>query len=153
MIIIYYCFGGTHSSVLSAAIHTGRLPLDRVPLAEEITNLPYFDQISGYRIGTPFYFGNDESGNSIYILGTGKARKMVLNALKSLMEIEGIPPEEIYLENTLKNINLVVRVGGFLSRGLGLVFPGRNLTVYGLQRAYFRFVRDVKRVKREIIVA
>jgi len=153
MIIIYYCFGGTHSSVLSAAIHTGRLPLDRVPLAEEITNLPYFDQIPGSRIGTPFYFGNDEFGNSIYILGMGKARKMVLNALKSLIEIEGISPEEIYLENTLKNINLVVRVGGFLSRGLGLVFPGRNLTVSGLQRAYFRFVKVVKRVKKEIIVA
>jgi hypothetical protein len=31
MKIIYHCYGGTHSSVIAAAIHLGLLPEDRVP--------------------------------------------------------------------------------------------------------------------------
>lgn len=153
MVIIYYCFGGAHSSVLAAAIHTHMLSADRIPKKDEIINLPHYDKTPSQMIGIPFCFGKDEFGNRVYILGTGKAKKIVINALKSFMEIEEINQDEVYLENTLKNVNLLVRIGGFLSRGLGLIFPGRILTVYGLQRAYPKFVQMVKRVKEEIAVA
>lgn len=84
MVIIYSCFGSAHSSVLAAAIHTNMLPVDRIPETGEIINLPYYDKTPSDLIGTPFYFGKDERGNFIYILGTGKARQVIENMLKKL---------------------------------------------------------------------
>ena len=45
MIIIYRCYGGTHSSVMAASIHLELLPGDRKPAGKELLALPYFDRI------------------------------------------------------------------------------------------------------------
>ncbi|AZO95353.1 DUF3189 family protein [Halocella sp. SP3-1] len=153
MIIIYHCYGGAHSSVLSAGIHTNRLPVDRVPSRKEILKLPYFDKTEGQEIGIPFYFGKDEYNNKVYIQGMGRAEKIVLNTLDSFLEEKKINKNLVYVQNTLKKVNILVRIGGFMSRGLGMVFPGRLLTVYGLQLAYPNFIELVRTVKEEISIA
>lgn len=153
MKIIYHCYGGTHSSVLSAAIHTNLLPPDRIPEQSEILNLPYYDKIRSQEIGIPLYFGQDEDNNLVYIQGMGRAEKIVINTLNSYLANEGISREQVYLQESLHNTNLLVRIGGFLSRGLGFVFPGRWLTVYGLQLAYPKFVAVVQKVKKELTIA
>lgn len=153
MIVIYQCFGGAHSSVLAAAIHTHMLPVDRIPAGEEIINLPFYDKTPDRKIGVPLFFGTDEFQNKIFIQGLGKAKKIVPNVLESFLQLEGISTEKVYLKNTLQYVTLSVRLGGFLSRGLGMVFPGRLITVYGLKKSYPRFVEMVKRVKKEIAIA
>jgi hypothetical protein len=35
MVIIYNCYGGTHSSILASAIHLKKLPIDRIPSKQE----------------------------------------------------------------------------------------------------------------------
>ena len=54
MIIIYHCYGGTHSSVMAASLHLGLLPQDKKPTGKELLALPYFDQQSGADFGKIF---------------------------------------------------------------------------------------------------
>lgn len=147
MIIIYHCYGGAHSSVISAAIHIGMLPDNRIPDYEEIKNLPFYDKTTSKEIGIPFYFGKDKSGNRVYIMGMGSEEKRIKEILCIFLRIEKKDNLKIHLENTLKNVNWIVRIGGFLSRGLGLIFPGRFLTILGLRLNYPKFIETVKRVK------
>lgn len=150
MIIIYYCYGGTHSSVITAAIHTNKLPKDKIPKKYEFINLPYFDKIESQLIGTPFFYGYDNYQNEIYILGMGKAKPININTISSLIEIENIPDGKVIMINTLKFVNFYVRIGGFLSRRLKIVNPGRQLVIYGLKKNYHQFVEVVKRTKSKI---
>ncbi len=153
MIVIYHCFGSAHSSVLAAAIHTRMLPDDRIPEKKEILNLPHYDKTPSRLIGTLFYFGTDEDNNRVYILGMGKAKDIILNAFNSMIKYEGLSEEEVIFIDTLQYVNYYVRIGGFLSRGLGIIYPGRFLTVYGLKKTYFDFVKAVRKVKEEIGIA
>ena len=57
MIIIYRCYGGTHSSVMAASIHLELLPGDRKPAGKELLALPYFDRQNGADFGKIFYMG------------------------------------------------------------------------------------------------
>ena len=65
MHVIYYCYGSAHSSVISAAIHLGRLPSDRVPTQEEMMRLTDFDRTESWQIGTLFFKGHDEFDNPV----------------------------------------------------------------------------------------
>ncbi|MFY9394604.1 MAG: DUF3189 family protein, partial [Halanaerobiales bacterium] len=98
-------------------------------------------------IGTPILYGIDQEGNKIYVQGMGGADETVINLLKDLMELYGIPEKDLILINALQNVNILVRIGGFLSRRLGFVFPGRIISIIGLQLAYPKFIEMVSRVK------
>ena len=150
MIIIYHCYGAAHSSVLSAAIHLGYLPEDRIPGIREILKIPYFDKSNSKEIGIPFFYGLDNSGNKIYCQGMGGLDRIVKQLLKDIMREYHIPEERIITVNTLKNVNILVRIGGFLSRKLGLVFPGRIIVAFGLKLVYRRFIKTVSSVKMNI---
>lgn len=147
MKIFYYCFGSAHSSVISSCIHLGMLPQNRIPELEEIVNLPYYDQTESSQIGTPFFMGEDEFGYQVYILGMGSYKKIVKNSLQSIMDIYEIPQEKILLINSLNLVNTTTRIGGFLSRALGLVSIGRPLTVIGIRHSYWHFVQLVLNTK------
>jgi len=65
MHVIYYCYGSAHSSVISAAIHLGRLPSDRAPTQEEMMRLTDFDRTESGQIGTLVFKGHDEFDNPV----------------------------------------------------------------------------------------
>jgi hypothetical protein len=153
MIIIYYCYGSAHSSVFAASIHTGLISSNKIPSYDEIIKLPHYDRTPTRLIGTIYYIGKDSAGNKVYILGTGKAHKMVVNTLNSIMYIEGISKNKIILMNSLKYINIFVRFGGYLSRRLGIVSIGRRLTVYGLKIAYAKFAKGIEEFKNDLGIA
>lgn len=133
MIVIYHCYGAAHSSVLSAAIHLGYLPEDRIPKIEEILKIQYFILPSTGEIGIPFYYGSDSSGNMIYCQGMGGLDGVIKQLLKDVMGEYNIPEESVITVNSLKKVNILVRIGGFLSRKLGLIFPGRLIAAFGLK--------------------
>ena len=149
MIVLYHCYGAAHSSVLSAAIHLGLLAEDRVPALRRLEKFP-FDRKNSEEIGIPFFYGYDKGGNKIYIQGMGGSDKIVIGLLQDIMELYGIPEREVLLVNALENVNILVRIGGFLSRRLGLIFPGRVISIIGLQLAYPKFLATVLRVKEYI---
>ncbi|GAB6136937.1 DUF3189 family protein [Halanaerobaculum tunisiense] len=150
MKVIYYCYGSAHSSVLAAAIHVGKLPLETVPTKNNIQQLPHYDKTKSYQIGTPFYYGQDEGNNQIYILGMGNQRKLIKGILFNFLELCDIDSQEIMLVAALPYVNWITKLGGLLSRRYGLVSLGRPLTIYSLQKAYFQYVDLVTEVKERL---
>ncbi|AGB41532.1 Protein of unknown function (DUF3189) [Halobacteroides halobius DSM 5150] len=150
MKIIYYCYGSAHSSVLAAAIHVGKLPNNRIANKKEITQLPYYDKTKSYQIGTPFYYGQDEFNNEVYIIGMGSKRDLTKEILLNFLKMHGIDSNKLILVSALPYVNLLTKIGGNLSRRFGLVKVGRPLTIYSLQKVYFKFVDLVAEVKMKI---
>ncbi|NLW07900.1 MAG: DUF3189 family protein [Clostridia bacterium] len=143
MIIIYHCFGGTHSSVTAAAIHLGLLPRDRLPTAAEFRALPYFDARRKGEEGEIRFMGRDSAGNNIYTVGKKNLGTRFEALFYDLAVALGVPQQEILLLNTSPLVNHAMKLGGFISRRLGLVSVGRPLVVWGTRRAYFNLVRFV----------
>ncbi|MCR1898196.1 DUF3189 family protein [Irregularibacter muris] len=147
MKIIYYCYGGAHSSVLSAAIHVGMLPTYRIPRKEEFFSIPNFDITTNDEIGTPLYMGMDIWYNEVYCMGLGPLKEKALSSILFLEKHrEEFLCEQAIFIYALPIVDVGVRIGGFLSRGLGITFLGRTIIIQGLQRRYFEFVKLVNRV-------
>lgn len=148
MRIFYYCYGSAHSSVVAASIHLGFLPADRVPRPDEFRKLPHYDRTNSFEIGTPFFMGKDEYGSEIFIIGMTSQRELVKKAIVSFLKHSGVNTCDLMMVDTLRNVNLKTKIGGFMSRRLGLVKLGRPLTIQGIREKYFEFVQLVDSVKK-----
>ena len=132
---------------MAASIHLGLLPTDHIPHPKEFAWLPHYDKTESFEIGTPFFMGKDEYNSEIYILGMGSDRMLIKKAIYSFLRQLGLKTEDLLMVDTLKNINLITKVGGFTSRRLGLISIGRPLTIIGIQRKYWDFIQLVDNVK------
>lgn len=150
MKVIYYCYGSAHSSVVAASLHVGLIPRDRPPTKQEILSLPYFDKTDSKDIGKCFYVGRDEGGNEVFILGMGSTREVVKRAIVSVLALYGIPRDDLLFVDALPEIGVLAKMGGLLSRRLGLVGLGRPLSVLGVQRHYPNLLRLVCQVRRKL---
>ncbi|MBM7556013.1 DUF3189 family protein [Halanaerobacter jeridensis] len=150
MKIIYYCYGGTHSSVLAAAIHTGQLVSKGVPSKKQINDLALYDKISKKELGRPFFYGADEFGNLVYVLGLGSKRELIKEFLLDYLKLFNIKTEEIILVAALPYVSSFTKIGGFLSRRLGLVSLGRPIVTYTLQKLYPEYDNLVSQVKAKL---
>jgi len=122
MIFIYNCYGGTHSSSLASAVHLKKLPRNRIPSAEEILNVDYFNRLTSKDMGKFIYRGTDDEGNKVYSMGRGTS-KVLIPCLKNLIELlnsECGLKERIILSNMSPAVPPVMTVGGFLSRKMHL---------------------------------
>jgi hypothetical protein len=146
MKIVYYCFGRAHSSVIAGNLHLGRLPMDRLASMDEIMNTPEFDQADREDRGIPFWLGKDSAGNDVYILGLANQRQLGLQAIFYILH-NRVDLREWKFINTLQTINWTTRIGGFTSRTLKMVFPGRWIVTKGIQSSYWRLVKLVRGVK------
>lgn len=149
-VIFYQCYGSTHSSVVSGAIHLGQLPTRRCPAKKEILALPLFDQVANNQIGRPFFLGIDGDGRRVYAIGLASQPALLKRLASDFLALHGITDKQYRFYNALAHARFLVRLGGFLSRRLGLVRLGRPLTVLGIQQNYFAFVRLVERVQSEL---
>lgn len=148
MKIIYSCYGGAHSSIVASAIHMGYLPMDRTPTKEEILNTPYYDQSPKEFRGTPIYMGIDENLRKIYAIGMGPYRTEYTKiAYNFAFQLANDHKENIQIINVVPLLSFSTKLGGFMSRRVGLVKLGRPLTVKGIQKKYDFFVELVEDVK------
>ncbi|KYH33048.1 hypothetical protein MOMUL_08260 [Moorella mulderi DSM 14980] len=145
MLVIYHCFGGSHSSVTAAAIHLGLLPRNRLPTAAELLALPYFDGRSRGEEGELKFMGTDVYGNKVYAAGKKNLGSRFETLLYDLAAALGVPRQEILLLNTSPLVNLLMRLGGFTSRRIGLTAPGRPVVIWGTRSAFFQLVDFVSR--------
>ncbi|MBC7325806.1 MAG: DUF3189 family protein, partial [Moorella sp. (in: Bacteria)] len=143
MLVIYHCFGGSHSSVTAAAMHLGLLPRDRRPTAAELLALPYFDGRSKGEEGELKFMGTDLYGNRVYAVGKKNLGDRFEALLYGLAGAMGIPRQEILLLNISRQVNFLMRLGGFASRRLGLTPLGRPIVVWGTRRASSRLAELV----------
>lgn len=150
VMVFYHCYGSAHSSVVASAIHLGLLPATGRPTPAAIAAVPHYDQTTTDMIGTPFRVGVDDEGHVIYIVGMIRGMRVIRRAIRCLMNIFGLPQERLLFVNCLPLVNLQMRIGGFLSRQLGLVSLGRPLTISGVLASYNRFLAEVARVRSRL---
>lgn len=150
MRIVYSCYGGAHSSPVAAALHLGKLPRDKTPTADQLLSLTLFDQTTSDEHGNIIPVGHDRSGNEIFVLGRGPGGPTVIRAVRSGMALSGRSDEDTVFIDTLVAVNTWMRVGGFLSRALGLIAWGRPLVIYGTQKAFPNLARLVSDVENDL---
>jgi hypothetical protein len=150
MRLFYYCYGSAHSSVSAANLHLGHLPLDRRPAVSEIIHQPLFDRCQDWEVGEPRHMGTDEAGNDIYIIGLAGGKREMAQALLDFLAAEGVETAGVRFEDVLQHAGVLMRIGGYSSRRLGLVGFGRPLCAVGVWLKYRLFAEHVRRVKHEI---
>lgn len=150
MIIIYHCWGGAHSSVTAASIHLGLLPHDRVPTTEEFMRTGHFDQHWPRDHGKIYKLGIDEYGNQICFLGREFYGDIIIRAIKGVAKIYNVDPDQIYFVDVMSCVNLVMMLGGSVSRALHIISIGRPIVISGTQKCYGRIIQLVEDVKKEI---
>jgi len=145
--IIYHCYGGAHSSVTAAAIHLGWLPTDRLPVAKELKQIPYFDRPVAKDHGHIRFMGIDELGNEIYIASRRNVSRVFENMLRGLIDLFRIPEKEFVIVDVMPCVNWKMVLGGFTSRRIGLTWPGRSIIIKGVRYSYWRILSLVQGVK------
>ncbi|MCX7779822.1 MAG: DUF3189 family protein [Negativicutes bacterium] len=150
MVVIYYCFAGAHASVVSAAIHCGILPSDRVPTFQEFLSVPYYDQTSPELVGKPYFMGHDGHGHAVYFMGMWNQRQALSSVICEMLEAAGISPSNYILQDSFPLLNFSTKLGGALSKRFLITSVGRKISVWGIQRRYKDFVSLVESVKQRL---
>jgi len=150
MKIIYYCYGGSHSSVTAAAIHLGYLMPDQKPTPDALMRVPLFDRQTDEDHGKFVLLGQDEMGNEVYTCGCRSLGSKIEKTLHGIAKITDIPMDDLVFVDTLKGVNNLMRIGGFLSRKLRLVVIGRPIVIKGTRDAFNDFVNIVENVKYSV---
>ncbi|MGE5391477.1 MAG: DUF3189 family protein [Deltaproteobacteria bacterium] len=143
MKIIYHCFGGSHSSVLAAALHLGMINKDRLPSPSELMALPYFDKTNNDDFGSIRLVGNDEFGNQVYVMGKKSMGNRYAAMLEGIADILG-GREQLLTVNCMNRVNWFMKLGGFTSRRIGAVSLGRPVLEKGTVDAFFKLVNLVE---------
>ncbi len=150
MKIIYHCYGGAHSSVTAASIHLGLLPIERIPDREMFWRIPLYDRQNTDKHGHIFFMGIDEIGNEVYLAARRSRAGVLVNVFEGLAGIFDISPKDYLLINVMHNVNLTMKLGGYISRRWGFIKLGRPIVTMGTQAAYFQVVKLVQKVKDKL---
>lgn len=149
MKVIYHCFGGSHSSVLAAALHLGLIDKTRLPSMDDLLNLPIFDKTCDDDFGLIKLVGTDELGHEVYILGKKSFGDRYSKILEGTADILGMKQDLITI-NVISRVNWLMRIGGFSSRQLGLIEVGRFFLLHGTRQAFFEIANIVEVTKLKI---
>lgn len=150
MIIIYHDVGGCHSSAVAASIHANKLESNHCPSKEDLNKLETFDKLRKDQVGHLIYIGKDETGNKIFTLCRRHKQKLVIPAITDIYNETSEYKDDLYLIDTSPCVNNMMRIGGFLSRGLNFVSMGRPIVTFGTQKAYDDICSIVKDAKNKI---
>lgn len=147
--IIYHCYGGAHSSVTAAAIHLGKLPEGKTPTNIELLSLNLFDKLTKDGHGELHFAGTDEWQNQIYSLGCRNVGNAMERLLRGMAEMFA-QKEQLIFVDTLHCVTMKMRIGGYISRRLGLINIGRPIVLLGTKEAYPRLVALVSCIREEV---
>lgn len=147
LIVIYHDVGGSHSSCVAAALHTSKLPMNRIPDKNELLALPTFDKITKAEHGRLIYIGDDEFGAKVYTLCRQYKENLVIPAISDMYKIMNGSIEGFFLANTSPTVNTLMKIGGFSSRKLGWASFGRPIVTKGTLDAYPEIINLVKTTK------
>jgi hypothetical protein len=130
--IVYFDYGGAHSSVVAACIHAGRLDPENLPSGDKLMKMPYLDKTTPEDFGKIKHIGNYQ-GDEIYSLGTKYSDSG--NLLNDMANLQGVSDQYQFVI-TSPYVNWTLRIGGWLSRSASLPSLGRPLVISGLRQAY-----------------
>ncbi len=133
--IFYVCYAGTHTSVVASMLHLGNICVEDIQSQgpKALLRIPYFDRRTTFDIGVPVCMGKDVNGAYVYALGTGWLSRTLELCLCDLIELMH-PNARACLCSVRGVLDFQARVGGFLSRRLSLVSPGRQIVSHALSK-------------------
>lgn len=138
MRVVFYDYGGCHTSVIAANLYTHKLAED-IPTSNDLMALPYFDKTTPEDFYHLHYTGTSNNGSQVYTLGAKSSNYgYVLDALTRLKGTE----EHFAFIPTMPFVNMPLRIGGFLSRSLNMPFLGRPLVLAGAKKTFDK-IRDM----------
>ncbi len=146
MKVIYHCYGGAHSSVIAAALHLKLVEKHRLPTIDEMMSIPYYDKTDKADFGSIRFMGIDDSGNEVYVLGKKSMGDKYTEILMGVAEILGAG-DQIIAADCLNRVNISMKIGGFLSRRIGMVSPGRPILLRGTRKAFMTLVNLVETIR------
>lgn len=146
-IYVYYCYGGSHSSVTAAAIHVGLLNPRKIPSNQVILSLPYYDTQKGHDHGVLQFVGTDQNGCLVFSVGLETSALPVIKAVRNLLSIARLETRHLKFIETLSAVNFWMKIGGICSRLFGLKSMGRPMVLYGTKLAYYNIAALVKRAR------
>lgn len=147
MHLIFHCYGGAHTSITTANLFLGRLPCHRRASLREILAQPRFDATSHQQLGILIPLGRNPAGHQVFCTGLGAGKQHLARALLQWATLCGSSRADLAMCDALGTANWPMRIGGFLSRRVGLVGLGRPLVALGVWLAYPRFLDLVRRVE------
>jgi len=145
--IIYHCFGGTHSSVTAAACHLDMLPAECALQDEDLQATPFFDTRDSKDHGNITLMGIDGAGNEICFVGRRGCPQLLENIVRGLAREFNVSHQEYMLVNVMHQVNISMRLGGFMSRRFNWIYPGRPLVTRGTIQAFAKIIKLVLKVK------
>lgn len=148
MNIVYYDYGGSHTSVLAGLLHVNRLDPHVIPGGDELMELSFFDKTTDDSFGCLHHLGQDDQGNQVFALGTRYSKSGP--ALQGLSELMGFE-EDVYFADTMPHVTTILRLGGWLSRSARYPHWGRPLVFAGARDAYSGLASLVEQVKLHIM--
>ena len=150
MIIVYNCYGGTHSSILTSAVHLGYLPSDSIPSKKEILNTKYFNKLKYRDMGKLIFHGVDPDGNKVYTIGRGTSKALIPAMINQTIEIHKLYNfnEGFAYINTSGTVPIAMTVGGFFSRALKVDMIGVPLLARGAQSSYQKVIELAQKTKQ-----
>jgi hypothetical protein len=150
MIIVYNCYGGTHSSILTSAVHLGYLPSDSIPSKKEILNTKYFNKLRYKDMGKLIFHGVDSDGNKVYTIGRGTSKAIIPAIINLTMEMHKLynVNESFAYINTSGTVPISMTLGGFFSRGLKIDFIGVPLLALGAQHSFQKVIQLAQKTKQ-----
>jgi len=112
--------------------------------------LPYFDKTPGEVYGIIRFMGQTSEGDEVYALGKKNLGGRLNHVFLGLAELLGVE-NQVIVVNTMPYVNIIMMVGGFLSRRLGIVILGRPILIWGTRLAFPDLVGLVKTIKTKMI--
>ena len=144
--VFYHCYGSAHTSVVSAAIHLGLLPNGRPPRSDRLADIGLFDRVDTRLVGTPLFMGVDDEGHEVYVLGLAGAKGELLPAFTTLLGRHG---GDIFVDS-LVLATPAMKMGGLLSRRLGLITVGRSMVSLAVIQHYGAFCDLVANTRQKL---
>ena len=126
---------------------TGILNMHNPLTWQDLFTCPYFDTVDKKDTGKINYMGKNATGDDVYIMGCKNAGSIVETVVNELEKVVHFNTSELLMVNTVPCLNNWMRLGGFLSRQLGLVKAGRFFLFHGSKQAYPKIKLKVLQVK------
>lgn len=142
MKIFFLCRTGHHTSLIAAAIYMGLIKGKR-NLQETISRIRGYDKINFNEIGTPFFVGTDDKNNEIFTIGIARESILMERAVKELIAVIGVEPQDRKVINVSKAVSVWTRIGLIIKK-IRLNNLARVFFYLGASQEYYQIKRILR---------
>ncbi len=123
MAIIYMCPTGTHSSLVAANLHIGKI--DLTSSVSDILHLPYYGQVNN-KPGFFLFIGKDNQERAVYTLGVYHEAEIIKRSALDLLKLFNKERDFFFVDVSKFMPKVSVWCNAFLKKEM---YPRENIAV------------------------